>query len=218
MNVLVIGSTGGSGRAAIDALVAAGHSVRAFARSAAGLGDLAARVEVVEGDVLDADAVQRAVRGQDAVVVALGIRENALAVRLRGSARTAMNVRSAGTANVVAAMRAAGVRRLVVQSSYGVGPTRARLTPGWRLIFALVLSPQIADTEAQEAVVRTSGLEWVLVQPVGLNDRAGDERVEVSAEGQVKTMRISRTSVGRFLAQAVASQQFVGGTVALSAA
>ena len=40
--------------------------------------------------------VEEAVRGHDAVIVTLGIRENPLAVRLRGSVGTAMNVRSSG--------------------------------------------------------------------------------------------------------------------------
>jgi hypothetical protein len=61
--------------------------------------------------------VGRAVRGQDAVVVTLGISEHPLRVRLLGSAGTPLDVRSRGTAAVVAAMRTHGVRRLVVQSS-----------------------------------------------------------------------------------------------------
>ncbi len=218
MKVLVIGSTGGSGRAAVEALLAAGHAVRVFARQGAAWSERAGQVEVVEGDVLVAADVARAVQGQDAVVVALGIRENAMRVRLFGTSGTPLNVRSAGTSNVVAAMKAAGVRKLVVQSSYGVGSTRERLSLGWKMIFAIVLKPQIADHEQQEAVVKESGLDWVLVQPVGLTDVAAAEQVEVSTEGHATTMHVSRASVGRFMARAVASEAFVGATVALSAA
>jgi uncharacterized protein YbjT (DUF2867 family) len=216
MKVLVIGSTGGSGRAAVEALLASGHTVRVLSRTEAA--QRPAGVEVMTGDVLVPADVRRAVQGQDAVVVTLGIRENALRVRLLGSARTPMNVRSAGTSNVVAAMKAQGVRKLVVQSSYGVGPTRQHLSFGWRLIFALVLKPQIADTEVQESVVQHSQLDWVLVRPVGLTDGDGAEQVEASADGRATTMQISRTSVGRFLASAVATDKFVRTAVALCAA
>lgn len=117
-------------------------------------------VRVVAGDVTSQTQVDAAVRGQQAVVITLGISENALAVRLRGSASTPMNVRSAGTARVIDAMCRLGVRRLVVQSSYGVGDTRSLLPRKWRLIFALFLKPQIADHEVQERHVRGSGLSW----------------------------------------------------------
>ena len=45
-----------------------------------------------------------------------------------------------------------GVRRLVVQSSFGVGETRGRLRLQERLFFSLLLKPQIVDTEVQELV------------------------------------------------------------------
>ena len=127
MRVLVIGATGGSGRAAVDALVTAGHEVTAFARHATDAFAGRDGVRPVDGDATVAAAVDAAVRGQDAVVVTLGIAENALRVRLRGSAGTPLDVRSRGTAAVVDAMQRHGVRRLVVQSSYGVGETRDRL-------------------------------------------------------------------------------------------
>ena len=117
---------------------------------------------------------------------------------------------------VIAAMRAAGVRKLVVQSSYGVGGTRDKLGLIDRLFFTLLLAPQIADTELQESAVRESGLDWVLVQPVHLTDAADDHAAFVSARGELSRMKVSRASVGRFLADAVESGEFVHHSVALS--
>ena len=119
-------------------------------------------------------------------MVTLGIRENALRVRLRGPAGTAADVRSIGTAHVVAAMARHGVRRLVVQTSYGVGPTRDRLRWIERLFFALVLAPQIADTERQQALVEASALDWVVVQPVHLVDGADDAAPFASSTGDTR--------------------------------
>ena len=45
-----------------------------------------------------------------------------------GSASTPIDVRSTGTRNVIDAMHRCGVRRLVVQTSYGVGATRWEVT------------------------------------------------------------------------------------------
>ncbi|MET0469201.1 MAG: NAD(P)H-binding protein [Aeromicrobium sp.] len=126
MKILVIGATGGSGRAVTTELLARGHSVTAFSRHASDLrldGDL----RTVDGDATRPEQVAAAMAGQDAVVVTLGISESAIRVRLRGAGSTADDVRSRGTRVAVDAMRDAGARRLVVQSSYGVGPTRPLL-------------------------------------------------------------------------------------------
>ncbi len=198
MRVLVVGATGGSGRAAVEALTAGGHEVTAFARRAGAAYAERAGVRAVDGDATVPGDVGRAVRGQDAVVVTLGISEHPLRVRLRGSRGTPLDVRSRGTAAVVAAMREHGVRRLVVQSSYGVGETRDRLPLSARLVFALLLRPQIADHERQERLVRDSGLEWTIVQPVYLTD--GDEPAATSTSGDAAGMHVSRRAVGGVLA------------------
>lgn len=213
MKVLVIGATGGSGRAAVEELRCAGHDVTAFARRPE---ELSGMVRVAKGDATNANDVERAVAGHDAVVVTLGIRENALMVRLRGSKGTPLDVRSAGTRNVVAAMRKHGVRKLVVQTSFGVGETRDRLPLRYRLMFGLLLRDQIADTERQEQLVRESGLDWVLVQPVSLTDVEDEGPAFASPAGEVHRMFVSRRRVGRFLAEAAASPRYVGASVALS--
>lgn len=217
MNVLVVGATGGSGRAAVQSLLAGGHTVTAFARRADTLAPMGARLRCVNGDVLKPADIERAVEGHDAVIVTLGISESALRVRLAGSAGTAMNVRSAGTRHTIAAMHKWGVRKLVVQTSYGVGETRNRLTLLYRLVFALLLKPQIADTELQEQVVRESGLDWVIVQPVSLTDHERLDACFASPEGNRLGMKVSRAQVGRFLAEAVPGTHYLGRAVALSA-
>jgi uncharacterized protein YbjT (DUF2867 family) len=217
MKVLVFGATGGSGQAAVEHLLAAGHEVTVFARSAQGTSN-SERLRFFQGDALDAAAVERAVTGHDAVVVTLGIRENALRVRLFGPARTPLDVRSAGTRHVITAMRKHGVRRLVVQTSYGVGDSRDKLDLVNRLFFALILKPQIADTELQNAEVAASGLEWVLVQPVHLTNDADGSMPFVSTAGETGKLKISRKSVGRFLADAVQNPSLIRKTVALSSA
>ncbi|MGY1735447.1 NAD(P)-dependent oxidoreductase [Geodermatophilus sp. SYSU D00684] len=202
MRVLVVGATGGSGRAAVEALAGQGHEVTAFARRASAAYAGRPGVRAVDGDATAPGDVGRAVRGQDAVVVTLGISESPLRVRLRGSRGTPLDVRSRGTAAVVAAMREHGVPRLVVQSSYGVGETRGRLPLSARLVFALLLRPQIADHERQERVVRDSGLDWTIVQPVYLTD--GDEPAATSPAGDTEGMHVSRRALGGVLADLVA--------------
>jgi len=217
LNVLVVGASRGSGAAAVQALLAAGHRVTALSRQGRVPLPPMPGLTVVAGDALRAADLDRVLPGHDAVVVTLGISEPAWRVRLRGPRHTPSDVRSRGTQCVVEAMQRHGVRRLVVQTSYGVGATRAHLPGLYRLMFALLLKPQIEDTERQEQVVRASGLDWVLVQPVNLTDRLVPAPAFASAAGEVRGMQVARGQVGRFLAQAVAVPDWVGRTVALSA-
>ncbi len=216
MQVLVIGSTGGSGRAAVEHLLAQGHEVTAFSRREQVFPAASDRLRVHCGDALNAADVERAVSSHQAVVVTLGISENPLRVRLFGPAHTPIDVRSVGTRHVIAAMRKHGVRRLVVQTSYGIGPTRDRLGLADRMFFELILKPQIADTEEQERAVRESDLDWVLVQPVHLTDAIEASPPFVSSAGLTGTMKVSRTSVGRVLAEAVTNPACLRQSLAVS--
>lgn len=216
LKILVVGATGGTGRATIQQLAAEGHQVTAFSRHADAVATGSELITAFAGDATNPDDVDRAVRGHDAVIVTLGIAENPIRVRLLGTARTPIDVRSVGTRNVIAAMRKHGVHRLVVQSSYGVGETRDKLRWIDSLFFGVLLKPQMADTEVQEIDVRDSGVEWVLAQPVHLTDDDTDDMPFTSATGEVRDWKISRRGVARFLAQAAQRPDYVGQSVALS--
>ena len=145
----------------------------------------------------------------------LGISEPTLRVRLRGAQGTPDDVRSRGTAAVVAAARRAGIRRVVVQSSYGVGETRSLLGLVDRVFFALLIKPQIIDSEIQEGVLRGSDLDWTIVQPVHLSD---DESVDrfVSTDGRIRQHKVSRRAVAHVHADLVEQASMVGATVSVS--
>jgi putative NADH-flavin reductase len=216
MKILVIGATGGTGRATVAELLSEGHHVTAFGRHPERVGAASERLSLQVGDALNPSDVERAVAGKDAVVVTLGISENPLRVRFFGPAHTPIDVRSAGTHNTIAAMRRHGVRRLVVLSSYGVADTRSKL--GWadRLFFDLILKPQIADTEKQHLEVSQCGLDWVLVQPVHLTDAGVTEAPFASTRGDTEVLKVSRKSVARFLAMAAVGREYVQQSVSLS--
>ena len=80
MKVLVTGATGFVGSHVVRRLLDDGHELRLLARTPAKVGPLMAkmgvdadRLEVVDGDITDADSVRRAVAGCDAVVHAAAV-------------------------------------------------------------------------------------------------------------------------------------------------
>lgn len=208
MRVLVVGASRGTGAQAVSALAARGHEVTAFARTVP-----AARIDGVEyvaGDVTDADAVAKAMVGQEAVVVTLGIPDNPFRVRLTRRASSTLDVRSAGTANVLAAMRDQGVRRLLVQTTYGIGETYRQLPLALKLFFTLGIRPQVADHEVQEAAVRASGTDWTIVRPVVLHDEPTTAPAHVDLDDHAPSMRVSRAQVAAVHADLVESGAHVG--------
>ncbi|SKC82578.1 NAD(P)-dependent oxidoreductase [Krasilnikoviella flava] len=222
MDVLVVGATRGSGLAITRELVAAGHRVTAFGRTAStafaapvpGPGSL----RPVDGDALDPEAVAKAVAGQDAVVVTLGISDNPLTVQWLRRSSTAPDVRSRGTANVVRAMRETGARRLVVQSTYGLGDSWAHLDLTWKLVFRFVIGRQFTDSGRQEAVVRASGLDWTLVRPVSLTDDAvTGEPAHVTTDDTRRGLKVSRAQLAQVHAASLADPAAVGATLSVSA-
>lgn len=218
MKAVVFGANGGSGRAAVEALLQRGDQVRAFVRRPEDWGPVPPGLELEQGDVLEVGDVEGALAGVEVVIVTLGIRESALEVRLFGSRQTRIDVRSAGTKLIIQGMKRRGLRRLIVQTTYGIGATEGRLPLQWRLIFSLLLRPQIADSRVQEAAVRESGLDWTLVQPVALADGATSGPAHRSGEGEVRGMEITRAAVGAFLAEAAHDPKWVRQSVALSGA
>ena len=73
MKLLVIGATRGIGHNLLEQAIEEGHEVRALVRSLSRLNFQHHRITVIEGDILNQDAIERAVAGQDSVCVTIGI-------------------------------------------------------------------------------------------------------------------------------------------------
>lgn len=120
--ILVTGATGKVGSRLVKRLAQRGDHVRALVRDAARAAHLRSdRVELVEGDLLDADSLGAAVRGVDAVVHC--------AAFFRGATpEQAHAVNDLGTRHLANAARAASVGRFVFTSTGLVyGPKGGRL-------------------------------------------------------------------------------------------
>jgi putative NADH-flavin reductase len=193
MNVLVVGASGRTGRLLVAGALERDHAVTALVRARERLGALAARVRVVEGDVLDGGVVSDAVDGQEAVLVALGV-----AMKKDDPAVNAL-----GTLNVIRSMQRYGVKRLVVLSAGGTQTGHDPNLP-WafeRLIKPLFLKHAFADLRRMETSVRQSELDWTIVRASGgLTD--GPARGGYRAEPGYSIpggRRISRADVASFM-------------------
>jgi len=190
--------------------------VTAFARDASKLPERE-EIAAITGDALDAAAVARAVVGHDAIVVALGDSRNPFALAVGMKRITSPNICELGTANVIAAAQAASVQQLVCVTSYGVGDTRKLLPSMHKRIFRwLLLREQMDDKEQQENLVKASGLDWTLVQPVGLTDGAATGRWLASTKGERRKRTISRIDLAAFIVDNLSEARYTHKTVVMS--
>ncbi|MFC5667298.1 NAD(P)-dependent oxidoreductase [Kitasatospora misakiensis] len=198
MNIVVFGATGGTGRHFLELAAAAGHSTVAFARDPLALAD-ARPGTIRQGDVLDPDAVARAVEGADAVVSALGI----------GYSRAATTVYSAGTDHILKAMRATGVARVLCVSTTSMNPVPWRAAPFQRALTSWVLHPMLrrpyADMARMERLLlEDTELDWTLVRAARLTGGRARGRYRTAAGHRLPgAWSIARADLAHYLLDAL---------------
>lgn len=219
MRLTIFGATGGTGRRLLERAIAEGHEVTAFVRNPSRMTARHERLEVVVGDVFDPAAVEGTVAGREAVVSVLGSRRpsNPLHPRSPGDPKGPGSV---GSENIVAAMKAHGLKRFVCQTAWGVGDSKEEPAIAGSLFMMVIVPPllrdEYADKEAQERIVRESGLEWVIVRPMILTNGpwTNDYRVSVDLKPGRRPY-ISRADVADFLVRQLTDDTFVHKTPAI---
>jgi uncharacterized protein YbjT (DUF2867 family) len=143
--ILVVGATGTLGSLLTRALVAKGHSVRALTRNPSKAAELAALgVEVIRGDLRDAESLRSATRDVRTVVSA------AHAMLGRG-ADSSKAIDDAGQRALIDAATNAGVEHFIFTSVRGASPDYP--VDFWRTKYRV------------ERYLVNSGLAWTIVRP-----------------------------------------------------
>lgn len=206
MKLLIFGATGSIGRHLVEQSLEQGHTVTAFVRSRAKLNIEHPMLTAVQGNVLNVEDVAKAMPGHDAVLCTLGAGAKGV-------------VRSEGTKNIVHAMQNNGVRRLICQTTLGVGDSRGNLNFFWKhIMFGLLLRRAYADHMVQEDYVKQSHLDWTIVRPAAFTDGqlTGKYRHGFSGTDRSLTLTISRADVADFMLKQLTDQTYFRKTPGLS--
>jgi putative NADH-flavin reductase len=172
----------------VDQALEAGHEVKVLVRNPAAFSVRHPRLEVVVGDVRRAGRVDDVVRGQDAVISALGTN------RRRGP----VSVTSDGARVILKAMEKHGVRRLVVMSAHGAAESRDRSL--YVLAVWATQGHKMRDKERMEELIRASSVDWTIVRPPALTKgpRTGAYRTGTDLPVRI-TSNISRADMAEFM-------------------
>jgi farnesol dehydrogenase len=164
VKVLLTGGTGFLGKNVARRLAGAGHDVRLLARPSANLSALPEGVEVVRGDVTDADAFGHAAEGCGAVM-----HMAALVKMWVPDAGEFDRVNVGGLRNALAAAQRAGARLVYTSSFIAVGPAgpepadESRIHDLRRFRNHYERTKALADAEARAAAA--AGRDVVLLYP-----------------------------------------------------
>lgn len=210
-HILIVGASRGTGLETVRSALAAGHLVRALARSAPAISIDDARLEKIAADATDKAALAQALAGVDAVIMTIGVAPSLDAV-LSGT-----RLFSTATRALIDAMKQTGVRRLVVVTGIGAGDSRGRggAFYDW-LVFPLMLQRVYDDKDVQEQMVKASGLEWTIVRPGLLTNEPRTGRYRALTDPAAwRADRISRADVADFLVREASEGRFMGETPVL---
>jgi len=208
MKLAVFGATGRTGQHLVKQALERGYRVNAFTRSPDKLKANGGNLKLVKGDIQNAEKVEEAVAGADAVISMLGPHEN----------KPTFTV-SEGTQHILDAMGKHGIERLVVSAGAGVSVPEDEPRPLNRLInFLLKLVSRWVYEDMKRTVdtVRRSDLKWTVVRVPMLSDDEPTGEVKVGYVGKGMGMRITRADMARFILDQVESKEYVHKAPAIS--
>jgi putative NADH-flavin reductase len=190
-HVLIIGASKGIGLETVRSALAAGHQVRALARSATSISLTHPQLKKMGGNALVREDVEGALQGVDVVIQTLGVSFT----ELFGP----VHLFSDATRVLVAAMAARGVRRLICVTGFGAGDSRDSISVLQRLPFHAVFGRAYADKSIQEQLIKETALDWTIVRPGVLTDGVRTGRYQaLDQPSQWRNGIIARADVADF--------------------
>lgn len=202
MKLAVFGASGRTGTLLVRQALAVGHEVRALVQTPAKLGFQDERLELIQGDALDAAAVAGTVAGTSAVVSALGHTKN-----------SPKDLQTVATRHIVAAMKAHGVARVVSLTGAGVRDSHDQpklVDRVFGLLLATLARNVIRDAEGHAEVLRESGLAYVIVRAPRLSGGPPTGVYRVGYVGKDSGTQISRADVADFMLRQLTDDTWVG--------
>lgn len=190
--VTVLGATGRTGRKLAALALTRGDVVTVLVRDRGRLGEVAGRVNIVEGTATDPVAVSSAIpQGTDVVFSTLG--------HSRGSPK---DLESVALRNVIDSMKSKGVRRLVVLASSVVKDPGDDPSSSQRLILTLMkrFRRDVYDDSVNKArIVMGSSLEWTIIRASILTNGPAKGNYKAGPMNGGAGVRVSRSDMAEFM-------------------
>lgn len=206
LTLALLGGTGRTGRLLIDQALVQNYSLRVLARDPGKLHRQDGRLEVVQGDAMNAEDIARVIGGSDAVLSALGQTKGGPSDLLTRAA-----------AHLTEQMPQHGVKRLITLVGAGVpfpGDTPKLVDNIFRTLLRVLQPAVLSDAVAHAELIRASTLEWTIVRGPMLTDGPAAPLL-VGRVGEIRP-RVTRASVAQFMLAQVGRDQYIRQAPAIS--
>jgi len=199
MRILILGSTGRTGRILLSEALRRGHKVTVLISHKGALKIKPELVEVFEGTPLNKFTLSDAMKDCDAVLSALNI--SRISDFPWSKLRTSKDFLSESMKHIIDAAAENNLKRIIITTAWGVAETRKDIPFWFRwLINNSNIRYPYYDHEHQEQMLKSSDMNWTIVRPAGLTDSMKNREVKVTLNNQPKpSLMISRRNVALFM-------------------
>lgn len=209
MKIVIFGATGRTGLPLVKQALDAGHQVVAFVRDPAKMSVKHDRLTLVQGDVMKAADVDRAVSEDvNAVISVLS--------PVKGSPKDMLPV---AVENMLNAMKRQRIQRLIYMTGAGVAmPQDKPKLMNHVIKFALktMAGDVLKQSELAAHKVQNSGLDWTMLRAPMLNDNPHSGQYRVGWVGVNTGPRLSRADAADFLLKQLTDTAYLETAPAVS--
>jgi len=208
MKLAIIGASHGIGNQLLKLALKEEHEVTVLLRKPNKLKISDSHLHIIKGDILDPSGVAAAVTGQDGICVCIGIPPG----------RKPVKVFSKGIKNVLSSIGDNTEQKLIAITGIGAGDSKGH--GGFlydRVINPLLLKEIYKDKNREEALIKESHSNWMIVRPGFLTNghRTGKYRVIEDLTG-ITAGKISRSDVADFMLEQLKKPTHFGRTLLLT--
>ena len=199
--IALFGASGRTGQQFLIQALAQRYPIKALVRTPAKVSQQSEHLEIIQGDVLNMADVEKTVEGTDIVVSLFG--------HVKDSPDW---VQTDGTRNIVSAMKKFDVSRIISLSGGGL-PFPEKDQPKFadkaiRTLMKVVAGQILKDSEKHHKVLKTSGLDWMIVRAPRLNDGPKTNQYRVGWVGVNASTKVSRADLADFILKQVESETY----------
>lgn len=208
MKILIIGATRGIGKALLETALKDNFDITVLARRPEKIIISHPQLRVVQGDVLETESLKAAANGQDAICSCIGVPITFKPVDLFSKAAR----------NIVATVQQNPGQKYIAVTGIGAGESKGHGGFLYDKIFKPLLLKNIyADKDREEELIKSSGVDWMIVRPAGLTNGklTGKYHIFNDLKG-VTAKRISRLDVADFILKQLKNPTQFGKTPLLT--
>jgi putative NADH-flavin reductase len=199
--IALFGGSGKTGSLFLEKALADGYAIQALVRTPAKISLEDSKLEIIKGDVLNANEVEKAIANTDAVVSLFG--------HVKSSAQW---LQTQGTENIVKAMQTHNLKRIISLSGGGL-PYPEKDEPKLadkmiRLIMKVAVPKVLNDAIKHHKVLQESNLDWTVIRGPRLTDDPETGNYRQGWVGVNASTKIGRADLADFILKVLKEDSF----------